>query len=265
MINSSKCIQVLTSIQNVNLQTDGRLLIPFMENCKWGLLNALGQIVLEAKYDIIIGECRNTDEKVMIGVNIAYSYDNKGKIYSYARRNYGLVDSSGKVIFEPIFKSILVSDDNKLVSVMKDGFGYAVLDMEGNEIVSYGNYSYIDGFDHGFARVKSKFDSEKPETSCKWGLINTDGSFALPCEYSNIWNFYRKGRTSTRVEDSTNKSSFTFFFTEKISPGESEIDELYIAHYGEYEGSYAQEVMGYSDDVIDDAFDGDPEAYWNID
>ena len=36
-------------------------------------------------------------------------------------------------------------------------------------------------------------------------------------------------------------------------------------HYGEFEGSYAQDVMGYSDDVINDAFEGDPDAYWNID
>lgn len=28
---------------------------------------------------------------------------------------------------------------------------------------------------------------------------------------------------------------------------------------------YAQDVADYSDDVINDAFDGDPDAYWNID
>lgn len=39
----------------------------------------------------------------------------------------------------------------------------------------------------------------------------------------------------------------------------------YGTHYGKYAGSYAQEEMGFSDDVIDDAFDGDPDAYWNID
>ena len=27
----------------------------------------------------------------------------------------------------------------------------------------------------------------------------------------------------------------------------------------------AQDVAGYSDDVINDAFDGEPDAYWNID
>lgn len=32
-----------------------------------------------------------------------------------------------------------------------------------------------------------------------------------------------------------------------------------------YNGSYAQDVEGWSDQDIDDVFDGDPEAYWNID
>ena len=35
--------------------------------------------------------------------------------------------------------------------------------------------------------------------------------------------------------------------------------------YEQYSGSYAQDVEGYSDQDIDDIFDGDPDAYWNID
>lgn len=35
--------------------------------------------------------------------------------------------------------------------------------------------------------------------------------------------------------------------------------------YDRYNGSYAQDVAGYSDDDIDTIFDGDPSAYWNID
>lgn len=35
--------------------------------------------------------------------------------------------------------------------------------------------------------------------------------------------------------------------------------------YERYNGSYAQDVAGYSDDDIDTVFDGDPLAYWNID
>lgn len=36
-------------------------------------------------------------------------------------------------------------------------------------------------------------------------------------------------------------------------------------HYSRYAGSYAQDEMGYSDEDIDTIFDGDPDAYWNID
>ena len=35
--------------------------------------------------------------------------------------------------------------------------------------------------------------------------------------------------------------------------------------YERYNGCYAQDVEGWSDQDIDDVFDGDPEAYWNID
>lgn len=35
--------------------------------------------------------------------------------------------------------------------------------------------------------------------------------------------------------------------------------------YERYNGSYAQDVEGWSDQDIDDVLDGDPDAYWNID
>lgn len=35
--------------------------------------------------------------------------------------------------------------------------------------------------------------------------------------------------------------------------------------YEHYSGSYAQDVEGWSDQDIDDVFDGNPDAYWNID
>lgn len=52
---------------------------------------------------------------------------------------------------------------------------------------------------------------------------------------------------------------------------EYEDDFEYYSHdndeqtYNRYNGSYAQDEMGYSDDDIDTIFDGDPDAYWNID
>ena len=38
-------------------------------------------------------------------------------------------------------------------------------------------------------------------------------------------------------------------------------EDDYGNYYGEYAGTYAQDVAAYSDDVINDAFDGEPDAY----
>jgi hypothetical protein len=44
---------------------------------------------------------------------------------------------------------------------------------------------------------------------------------------------------------------------------DEEFDEDYMPD--EYAGTYAHDVAGMSDDDIDAALDGEPEAYWNID
>ena len=41
-------------------------------------------------------------------------------------------------------------------------------------------------------------------------------------------------------------------------------DEDDCAH-DDFEGSYVHDVAGYDEDTIYAAFDGDPDAYWNID
>lgn len=33
----------------------------------------------------------------------------------------------------------------------------------------------------------------------------------------------------------------------------------------EYAGTYVSDVMGWSDEEINDVLDGEPDAYWNID
>ena len=35
--------------------------------------------------------------------------------------------------------------------------------------------------------------------------------------------------------------------------------------YDQYNGTYVQDVEGWSDQMIDDVLDGEPDAYWNID
>ena len=51
----------------------------------------------------------------------------------------------------------------------------------------------------------------------------------------------------------------------KINSEDFEARHHYGPAYERYNGSYAQDVEGWSDQDIDDVFDGDPDAYWNID
>lgn len=83
------------------------------------------------------------------------------------------------------------------VRVVNRGKGmWAVLDDAGNEIVPFGKYSWIDGFDHGLARMKV-YDKECRKF--KWGIIDKKGKEVLPPEFDAIWNFLGKGRSDTRV------------------------------------------------------------------
>lgn len=41
--------------------------------------------------------------------------------------------------------------------------------------------------------------------------------------------------------------------------------DYYSETYEQYNGSYAQDEMGWSDQMIGDVLDGDPDLYWNID
>lgn len=110
-------------------------------------------------------------------------------------------------------------------------YQWGVIDLDGNIIVPYGKYAWIDGFDHGLARVRSSgrlvysnslraiitsnrvvvgnedcnsynaVQSDlKPELYCKWGLINKNGEEVLPLEYEEIWNFYGHNRETTIVK-----------------------------------------------------------------
>lgn len=62
-------------------------------------------------------------------------------------------------------------------------------------------------------------------------------------------------------------------YEESRHPNETyDYDDCYNEHsyyeeqtYGRYAGTYAQDEMGYSDEEIDIVFEGDPNAYWNID
>lgn len=114
----------------------------------------------------------------------------------------------------------------------------------------------------------------------KFGLINEKGEEIIAPTYDSIWNFYEKNYSTFILEKDgqTYKASFlhptditpcqlrTHFYEEDTDiESHYNIEEDWNGEESEYAGTYAHDVAGFSDDEIDDIFDGDPDAYWNID
>lgn len=193
----------------------------------------------------------------------------------------------------------------KVTVVQRDDYKWGVVDESGREIVPFGKYAWIDKFDKGLCRVRSggktlytknisgiwteqgslildpqdinnivkEDQKQNPSQFAKWGIINEQGEEVLPVEYDEVWNFCGKNRLSTKAVKDGVTTEIYFHDLNPSLPRRTYGQSTY-AHadsdyprrrYGEYEGSYAQDVMGYDDDTIGDAFDGDPDAYWNID
>lgn len=245
---------------------DDRLLIPFVQDHKIGFVNQDVEPVVAPKYDIICGDVFKESDYVHVGIRFSVGYQrSNGKVQTYDRIKWGLIDFKGKVIIDCNYAGISVSDDGKLFTLKDHNKGFCVIDHSGNKIVPYGKYGFIDGYTMGYARVRN---------DNKWGIINRDGNITIPVEYNEIWNFYpykKSNFTSTRVLKKDGEiSEFDFMYGKLYTDPKDNVcqyhqDDAYGCRYGEYAGTYAQDIAGYSDDVINDAFDGNPDAYWNID
>ena len=275
MLQVHKYTKILVPASSYNMQDDNRLLIPFTSGENIGFVDKEGVIVVKPQFTMYYGDCYDESDYIRVTVDYLYGFPRSGgRVASYKRPMYGLINFKGETIFEPSFFSLIPAIGNKkLYTVQDKNLGYAVLNIDGTEVVPYGKYSYIDGFDKGLARVKiGNVTNGQKNNGNKWGLINENGDEVLPIEYDDMWSFYGKNRATVRVVKGDVAQNIVLSEIlgvvedqESGSLSDNYYADDYGSSYGEYAGSYAQDVEGYSDDVIDDAFDGDPEAYWNID
>ena len=268
---------VILPPSSYNIKEDKRLLIPFMHYDKIGFVNKEGEVVVMPKYTAYYGECYQESDFIKVAV-IETGYPKAGgKVSTYYRLLYGLINAKGEVVLEPLYLSLIPALNGKpLYTVRNRAYQYGVLTSDGKVEIPFGKYCWMDGFDSGLARVKLSMPRKDADdlisTNSMWGIIDEHDNVVLPIEYDNIWNFYNRNRYTTKVEK--DGKSWNISFSELLDPKDEStqgnrnhhgIRRTQSVSYGEYEGSYAQDVEGYSDDCINDAFEGDPEAYWNID
>ena len=265
----------LVPASSYNMQDDNRLLIPFTCGDKIGFANKEGEVVVKPQFTMYYDDCYDESDYIRVAVDDLYGFPRSGgRVATYKRPMYGLINYKGETIFEPSFYCLIPAIGNKkLYTVQNKNLEYAVLNTDGTEVVPFGKYCWIDGFNKGLARVRNgNVTNGQNENSNKWGLIDENGKEVLPLDYDNIWNFYGKQRVTTKVIKGNVAKDVILselLGKNKTQENDNHSDNYdvndYGTNFGEYAGSYAQDVEGYSDDVIDDAFDGDPDAYWNID
>lgn len=275
--------QVLVSASNYDLKQDKRFLVPFLNGTKIGFVNAEGEMVIKPQFTYVLDNFYHEKSLVRVGEVYAKAYSRKTSdpaVYLYKR--FGLLKSDGSFLLPMEYDSITMPKFSDAITIHSLSKGYAVIDDTGNFIITFGVYNYIDGFDRGYARIKiNNITNGLNNSDSGWGIIRDTGEIVLKPVYNSIWNFYDKALYYTKVITADN-THFEFHFNDgslhesgyqakidaEIKKGLDDyrsLQEYRESTYYDYNGSYAQDVMGYSDQSINDAFDGDPEAYWNID
>lgn len=170
------------------------------------------------------------------------------------------------------------------ICVVKRGdYSFGVFDLSGKEIVPFGKYGWIDGFDtHGLARVRTEkiLDvAQRMNTSVdeiewmigtvlngqdtleqmkhpKWGIIDTNGNEVLPLEYDCIWKFLGTGRETTNILKDGKRYRFSLKSKSIISKEYRRNNDNYEDDYDYKRDTWDAMTDGMYGDMPD-GFDGD--------
>ena len=264
---STEHTKILVPATKYDITSDGRLLIPFTEGPKIGFMDRNRNVVVKPEYSMYYGDCYSEDDFIRVAKLNTYGYPRaNGDVATYHNYIEGLINSKGELVLPLEFMSIkLALGNNAVITVRALNGKHGVITLEGEEIVPFDKYQWIDSYELGLARVIG--------LSGKWGIINETGEEVIPLEYSRISKFVNEGTYlekdggCRRLDLSALNPALTKCRIDSSTMNNSRQDLDYVPNmrYGEYTGSYAQDYMDYDDDYINDAFDGDPDAYWNID
>lgn len=117
-LKALRYMKIIINSDNYNLQNDKRLLIPFVEVSKGsksylqkqGLINKDGSIVVEAKYDFVVGNCYSTDDLLVLG----HYYQKPDNPHIFC--HYDIYSGEGELVFGDVLDFVM-STDRKLVTI----------------------------------------------------------------------------------------------------------------------------------------------------
>lgn len=220
---------------------------------KYGLLNNGLKCVSEPQFDDIILFKRS----FCIEVRRTAYYDTKGKwvdvifVICKKRRTYTLYNVQD-------CRCIIYGCTKMSYKLFNEAWLYIEFEKKG--LYGYVTYSGIIVSTDEYDSIEISHYKYIVSKKGKYGVLDGDGTIIAPCIYDSIkCNQYGKVIAVCNGDEII------------LNPSNDSEDDVSVDFeyerptYDQYAGSYAQDEMGYSDDDIDTIFDGDPDAYWNID
>ena len=227
------------------------------KNGLYGLLNSNGIEVFPCLYETI----------KKIGFTDLYMVSKGGLV--------GVLNNDGAKVIPCKYEKIIEPENGKCIVVMDGLFG--LIDLKGNVIIpcQYEELHFFKGVDF----LKRLYLVKKDGL---FGILDEKNEFVIPCLYTIIKYWY--GNNEYQIIGYKARRGDSYYYIDKKGVELKEISEedfneteyeefeyscddwkLESRSYGRYAGSWAQDHEGYSDDDIDTIFDGEPDAYWNID
>lgn len=262
-------------------------LCPINKNGKIGFINSFAEIVIEPQFD-------NVDDHFITSESLVRVCKNE---------RYGIIDSKGNYVVDCQYRNLSSILEGHYVITQNEFYQYAVIDINTkNEVIPYGKYNQInikgmflqvkkgsfigiiDIYDNIIVPLKYKWISPIENSSYvrvvksfkeddkivdRWGIIdlpNLLGNRIIEPYYDYINPIKDMMVFATKSNKRCCIDLCEMRDVQEYVAGSS-LHTIFEREstYNDYKGSYVKDVMGYDDATISDAFEGDIDAYWNID
>ena len=141
---------------------------------RWGYIDSMGKFVIEPQF------------------NLASDFNGYSVAIIEKDGKYGVINSNGEYILNPIYQYIL-SSDNEVIVALREGDGvYVIFDLRGNVLGEV--KGYVDRFSEGLAL----FSDTKGWENLKYGYIDTKGQVVIEPKFLSGTSF-KGGKAVAKV------------------------------------------------------------------
>lgn len=161
---------------------------------KWGLIDSLGDFLVEPKYDLTGSYFDRGVCLVFIGEIISGAAYEQPDTYI---GKYGFVNQEGKEVLPVKFdRTTMLNDTTNLIFVVTEGKKQGLLDTSGRGVPCI--YDYIEAMIiNGFVRYSNDID----ENTYSYGFINIVTFEDIPAPYEMIEHFSEQGYAKIKIND----------------------------------------------------------------